>query len=150
MLVLTRKQKEEIRIGDNVTITILRIKGQAVRIGIDAPQEIRVVRGELKARISDEASSVDESVEQPTEQSAPPLARFNSDLASTLPEVKQSDTSPVSAAPSSSCTKLLRQTGESKSCGAERRSACRTSLNTKPLSTLASLVQRRSQGFSSN
>jgi carbon storage regulator CsrA len=47
MLVLTRKLQEQIRIGDNVTITVLRVKGQAVRIGIEAPRELRVVRGEL-------------------------------------------------------------------------------------------------------
>ena len=47
MLVLTRKLQEQIRIGDNVTITVLRVKGQAVRIGIDAPREVRVVRAEL-------------------------------------------------------------------------------------------------------
>jgi carbon storage regulator CsrA len=47
MLVLTRKLQEQIRIGENVTITVLRVKGQAVRIGIEAPREVRVVRGEL-------------------------------------------------------------------------------------------------------
>lgn len=48
MLVLTRKPREEIRIGNGITITILRVKGQSVRIGIDAPNDIRIVRGELK------------------------------------------------------------------------------------------------------
>ncbi len=47
MLVLTRKLQEQISIGQDVTITILRVKGNTVRIGIDAPQEVRVVRGEL-------------------------------------------------------------------------------------------------------
>ena len=47
MLVLTRKLQEQIRIGDNVTITVLRVKGQAVRIGIEAPRDVRVIRGEL-------------------------------------------------------------------------------------------------------
>ncbi|HZL87301.1 MAG TPA: carbon storage regulator [Pirellulaceae bacterium] len=47
MLVLTRKLQEQIRIGDNVTITVLRVKGHAVRIGIQAPRDVRVVRGEL-------------------------------------------------------------------------------------------------------
>lgn len=49
MLVLTRKQKESIKIGDSITITILRVQGQSVRIGIEAPREVRVVRGELTA-----------------------------------------------------------------------------------------------------
>jgi len=47
MLVLTRKLQETIHIGDNITLTILRIKGNTVRVGIDAPRQVRVVRGEL-------------------------------------------------------------------------------------------------------
>lgn len=47
MLVLTRKVREQIRIGENITITILRVQGQAVRVGIDAPRSVRVVRAEL-------------------------------------------------------------------------------------------------------
>jgi carbon storage regulator CsrA len=49
MLVLTRKHQEKIRIGDHITITILKTKGNAVRVGIEAPAEIAVVRGELLA-----------------------------------------------------------------------------------------------------
>jgi carbon storage regulator CsrA len=49
MLVLTRKHQEKIRIGDNITITILKTKGKAVRVGIEAPADISVVRGELTA-----------------------------------------------------------------------------------------------------
>jgi carbon storage regulator CsrA len=49
MLVLTRKQKESIKIGDSIVITILRVQGQSVRVGIEAPRDVRVVRGELSA-----------------------------------------------------------------------------------------------------
>ena len=49
MLVLTRKTDEEILIGDDIKITLVRVKGNTVRLGIDAPREIRVVRGELQA-----------------------------------------------------------------------------------------------------
>jgi carbon storage regulator len=48
MLVLTRKYQEKIRIGDNITITVLRTKGKAVRLGIEAPANVPVIRGELK------------------------------------------------------------------------------------------------------
>ncbi len=48
MLVLTRKLNEEILIGDNVKITLLRMQGGSVRIGIEAPREVRIVRGELE------------------------------------------------------------------------------------------------------
>ena len=47
MLVLTRKYQEKIRIGDNITITVLRMKGKSVRLGIEAPSDVPVVRGEL-------------------------------------------------------------------------------------------------------
>ena len=47
MLVLTRKHQEKIRIGDHITITVLKMKGKAVRLGIEAPAEVPVVRGEL-------------------------------------------------------------------------------------------------------
>jgi carbon storage regulator CsrA len=47
MLVLTRKLQEQICVGNDITITVLRIKGNSVRIGIEAPRGVRVVRGEL-------------------------------------------------------------------------------------------------------
>jgi carbon storage regulator len=47
MLVLGRKQDEGILIGGNVTVTILAVRGNNVRLGIDAPPEVRVLRGEL-------------------------------------------------------------------------------------------------------
>ena len=47
MLVLTRKIQEKIHIGDNVTITVVRIQGNTVRVGIEAPQDVRVIRGEI-------------------------------------------------------------------------------------------------------
>jgi carbon storage regulator CsrA len=56
MLVLTRKSQERIFIGDNIQVTILRVKGNAVRLGIDAPASVRVVRGELIAKPAAAAS----------------------------------------------------------------------------------------------
>lgn len=47
MLVLTRKPGEKIRIGADITITVLEVKGNRVRLDIDAPEDIRVVRAEL-------------------------------------------------------------------------------------------------------
>lgn len=47
MLVLTRKATEKIQIGENIVLTILRVKGQAVRVGIEAPRDVRVLRTEL-------------------------------------------------------------------------------------------------------
>jgi len=53
MLVLTRKSKQQIQIGPNITITILQVKGQAVRVGIDAPRNVSVLRMELAQRLAD-------------------------------------------------------------------------------------------------
>ncbi len=47
MLVLSRKVGERIRIGDSVTITVVRLTGGGVRLGIEAPAELPVVREEL-------------------------------------------------------------------------------------------------------
>jgi carbon storage regulator len=52
MLVLTRKVATSLRIGDNVEITVLGIQGNTVRLGITAPREIPVLRGELHDRES--------------------------------------------------------------------------------------------------
>jgi len=50
MLVLTRKMTEQIQVGENVTITVLSVKGRTVRLGIEAPQSVRVLRTEVQAR----------------------------------------------------------------------------------------------------
>ena len=47
MLVLSRKIGEAIQIGDNITITVVKVSPQGVRIGIDAPPEERIAREEL-------------------------------------------------------------------------------------------------------
>ena len=47
MLVLSRKPTERIHIGENIVITIVRVSGQTVRVGIDAPIDIKIMREEL-------------------------------------------------------------------------------------------------------
>ena len=54
MLVLTRKLGENIRIGENVKITVLELKGGQVKLGIEAPPEIAVHREEIFERIQEE------------------------------------------------------------------------------------------------
>ena len=57
MLILTRRTGEAIMVGDEVTITVLGVKGGQVRIGIDAPGEIAVHREEIFERIKAEANA---------------------------------------------------------------------------------------------
>jgi carbon storage regulator len=53
MLILTRRIGESLVIGDDVTITILAIKGNQIRIGIDAPKNVAVHRQEIQQKINE-------------------------------------------------------------------------------------------------
>lgn len=56
MLILTRRIGESLKIGDNVDVTILGVKGNQVRIGINAPKNVAVHREEIYTRIKEEQS----------------------------------------------------------------------------------------------
>jgi len=49
MLVLKRKKNETLAIGDNITIHVIEVSGSTVKLGIDAPPELLILRGEIKA-----------------------------------------------------------------------------------------------------
>lgn len=59
MLVLSRKPGERILIGDNIAVTIVRIGPNTVRLGIDAPRELNIVREELCHGSADAAEGVE-------------------------------------------------------------------------------------------
>ena len=58
MLLLTRRLGEKLRIGDDVTFTILGINGRQVRIGVDAPRDVMVNREEIYQRILKERGAL--------------------------------------------------------------------------------------------
>ena len=65
MLVITRKTGERICLGDDITITVLEVVGSTVRLGIDAPAEIPVLRHELWEAVKEEnRAAADASVDQ--------------------------------------------------------------------------------------
>ena len=57
MLILTRRVGETVMIGDNVTVTVLGVKGNQVRVGVNAPKEVAVHREEIYERIKREEES---------------------------------------------------------------------------------------------
>lgn len=83
MLVLTRRLGETIVIGDNIVIKIVSIHGKQIRVGIEAPTEVSVYRGEIYERIKaeNEAASdvsqdtlkqVADALKKPGEKKSPP------------------------------------------------------------------------------
>ena len=65
MLVLSRRPNETIKIGDDIELKIIEVKGDVVRIGIEAPKSVDILRGELVQSISEtnsEAITVDLNV----------------------------------------------------------------------------------------
>jgi len=48
MLVLSRRESERIRLGDSIVVTVVKVAGDRVRLGIEAPAEMLVLRGELE------------------------------------------------------------------------------------------------------
>jgi len=94
MLVLTRKLQQQIKIGEQITVTILRVKGNAVRIGVQAPREVRVVRGELpKDETAQEATTTEVAASIDADEPAAPAE----EAAAELPCVAAETSAPISA-----------------------------------------------------
>ena len=64
MLILTRRMGESLVIGDNITITVLGVKSNQTRLGVDAPRDVSVHREEILNRIQADNPSEDEESEE--------------------------------------------------------------------------------------
>jgi carbon storage regulator len=64
MLILSRRPGESLTIGDDITITVVSINGNQIRLGINAPREVRVLRDEIYKAIRDENEAAATTHEQ--------------------------------------------------------------------------------------
>jgi carbon storage regulator len=68
MLVLSRKENERIRLGDSIIVTVVRVAGDKVRLGIQAPPHVLVLRDELETFVTNDAvdaGSIEIAVQEP-------------------------------------------------------------------------------------
>lgn len=63
MLVLTRKSNQSIRVGNEITINVVRIRGNTVQLGIQAPQNVHILRSELLEKSSSLPGEADDQAE---------------------------------------------------------------------------------------
>jgi len=70
MLVLSRKESQRIKLGDSIVITIVKISGDKVRVGIEAPHNVLVLRDELEPRSATAAPGTDDGLPAPAEPAA--------------------------------------------------------------------------------
>lgn len=81
MLVLSRKSGERIKIGDNVWVTVVQMNGRIVRLGIEAPEDLIVLRGELTEDAPPELSPIPPKVlERAERRDSRPLASIRRQL----------------------------------------------------------------------
>ncbi len=68
MLVLSRKKNESIIINDHITVTVVEIRGDKVRLGIDAPKEVTVHRREIYEAIQNQARTLSDGAKTGTSE----------------------------------------------------------------------------------
>ncbi len=70
MLVLSRRETERVRLGDNIVLTIVRVSGDKVRLGIEAPANVLVLRDELQPHGESASEPIIESQDVPQRKAA--------------------------------------------------------------------------------
>lgn len=75
MLVLSRKESQRIRLGDSIVVTIVKISGDKVRVGIEAPTDVLVLRDELEVHAPPRAAGAAKSSPQQAAENVAPLQR---------------------------------------------------------------------------
>lgn len=83
MLVLSRKVGQEILIGDNVRITVTKVSGNRVTLGVEAPEHVRILRGELEPI----ACSFEDDEDKPTHNVLAQTVSLMDDVVGTVPFV---------------------------------------------------------------
>lgn len=73
MLVLTRRAGESIQIGDNVTVTVIAVNGDQIRLGIDAPRSLRVLRREVLEAVAE----ANQAAASPSDDALSSLSNIN-------------------------------------------------------------------------
>ena len=96
MLVLTRKLQQQIKIGEQITVTILKLKGNTVRVGIDAPRDVRVIRGELPKDSSGQEAAASDSPQILVDSAAAAVCAPALDVSAS--DGEPSEAAPVTAA----------------------------------------------------
>ena len=64
MLVLSRKPNQKIQIGSEITVTVVKVRGNVIRLGIEAPRDVRVIRSELELRVDESLTAGIGAVEE--------------------------------------------------------------------------------------
>lgn len=76
MLVLSRKLNQKVQIGNDIVVTVVKVRGNVIRLGIEAPRDVRVLRSELEIDIDRSLTEGIDEVSEPSPGRQAPLARF--------------------------------------------------------------------------
>ncbi len=64
MLVLSRKENEKLRVGESIVLTIVEVNGERVKVGIEAPMDVAIVRDEIAKSVGEQVESKNETAEE--------------------------------------------------------------------------------------